>query len=68
MHDIEVYKPPDGFTTEFKVRKNLRLMDWRDTVDGLDLHHHKVLSEKIHPISELEFYSPVYDRKSGLVA
>ena len=27
VHNIEVYKQPNGFTTEFKVRKDLGLMD-----------------------------------------
>ena len=30
VHNVEVYKQPDGFTTEFQVRKDLGLMDWGD--------------------------------------
>jgi hypothetical protein len=68
MHDIKVYKQSDGFTTEFEVRKDLGRMDWRDALDGLDIHYYKVLNEKVDTVSELEFYSPVYDGKSDLIA
>ena len=27
MHNIEVYKQSDGFTTELEIGKNLRVMD-----------------------------------------
>src|SRR5258708_30783572 len=65
MYNVEVYKQSNGFTTESKVRKDLGLMDWRDALNGLDLHH-QVLSEKVHPISELESYSLSYNRKIDL--
>ena len=66
MHNIEVYKQAEGFTTEFKVRKDLGLMDRGDCVDGLDLHDHKVFDNQVHPIAEVELYSAIDDRKTNL--
>ncbi len=51
MYNIEVYKQPNRFTTEFKVRKDLGLMDRGDRVDGFDLDNDKIFHYQIHPIS-----------------
>ena len=66
MYDIEVYKQPDGFTTEFKVRKDLGLMDRGYRVDRFDLDNHKVLYDQVHSIPEIELDSAIDDRKSNL--
>jgi hypothetical protein len=50
MHNTEVYKQAEGFTTEFEVRKELGVMDRADCVDGLDFYHHKVFHNQVHPV------------------
>ena len=64
MYNVEVYKQSDTFTTEFEVRKDLGLMDRGDAVDRLDFHHHEVLDDQVHSISEIELHSPIDDGKA----
>jgi hypothetical protein len=64
MYNVEVYKQSDTFTTEFEVRKDLGLMDRGDAVDRLDFHHHEVLDDQVHSISEIELHFPIDDGKA----
>ena len=66
MYNIKVYKQPNGFTTEFKVRKDLGLMDRGKRVHGLDLDNDKVLNYQVHPIPQIELDPTIDDRKTNL--
>jgi hypothetical protein len=66
MYHVGVYKQSDTFTTEFEVRKDLGLMDRGDAVDRLDFHHHEVLDDQVHSITEIELDSPIDDGKAKL--
>ena len=66
MYNIEVYKQPKRFTTEFEVRKDWRLMHGRNGLDRLDLCNHKILRQQIDAIAELQLHATVDDRKPYL--
>ena len=41
-------------------------MDRGDAVDRLDFHHHEVLDDQVHSITEIELDSPIDDGKAKL--
>jgi hypothetical protein len=66
MDNIEVYKQSNGFTTELEVRKNLRVMYWRDCLNGLDLHNQQVFRQQVDAVTEFQLNSAINDGKTDL--
>jgi len=65
VNNIEVYKQAQGFTTEFQVRKELGLMNGRDSFDRLDLDCHQVFSHQIHAVTKFDDL-PVHNWETDL--
>src|SRR6185437_8014123 len=65
--DVEVYKKPDVFTRNSKVRQELRIVDGSKLLQGFDLYNDFVFDQEIQAISAVQIHIPVYDTKWNLL-
>ena len=52
--NIKIDQQSDLSSTQFQVREQLRLVDWRDLIDCLELHDNKILDQQIQTVSDIK--------------
>jgi hypothetical protein len=63
---MEVYKQSKGFATQFEVRKELGLMDWRDGLDRLDFCYHQIFDHEVHAEAQIQLNATIHRWKADL--
>jgi hypothetical protein len=62
MHDIEVDQQADMLSAQFEERDELRLVNWGNCINRLDLYH-RILNQNIHSKAEIDPLAIVVHRK-----
>ena len=61
-YNIEIYEEAQTFSTEFEVRKQLRLMNSCQPIYRLDFDNHQLLHKEIKTIANIECYLSIDER------
>jgi len=52
--DVGIHEKPDAQTRQFEVGQDLRVVDRRERVNGLDLDDDRTVDDEVEPVSRVE--------------
>ena len=63
---MEVDEQTNSLVRETKVRKQLRVMNWRQLIDKLNLNYYRVFHNQVQTVPAIKLHVPINDRQRPL--